>query len=247
MTMLGRLLVVAGLVCTLSGCINTEAVREEVREARKGPKFLDTEPTSIEDYSPHVSGMVWSYYVGVNAKPSAELTDLQRVKAGKDPDSFGYETTYPGTSTVTIEHFLIENNTLYIIDAGDSGEGFHAIKPMKPLLQFPAKQGSTWQWTGNGQTLAGEMRHTSAFHVDTDIQLKTRAGQFNVIRVEETQVPLDAEHQGVRCNLVTFYASGYGMVKQVSKLIQPDGTFERVEMELADATLLKDQKKKENP
>lgn len=226
----------------LSGCINQEQLVKESQEKKAGPEYLDTTPQEIADYVPHKEGTTWTYYNGFNTEPTAQLPTYQSVKSGSSvKERFQYLTDFQAQAVTqqAYESYVVENNTLFVTDAGDSGHARSTIEPPKPLLKFPAQQDSTWTWEGYGRTMAGDMKHRSFFRVDTDVDIKTRAGRFKTIRVEETQTALDPKYAGNTSMIVTFWASGYGLVKQVSRLQKPNGQVDKVTTELAESSLLK--------
>jgi hypothetical protein len=232
--------VTLALALALTGCLREEKIREEMKEATRAPEYLDTVPRSIADFVPHRPETTWTYYAGINARPSAQFRSDQTVDSRSATRGvFRYVTEFAGSDIRAFEEYIIRDNAMYIVRSGDDRGGDSSVRPMKPLLRFPAKQDSSWTWEGYGRTMAGDVEHTSYFRVDTGVSIETRAGHFKVIRVEETQVPHDPVWRGYRISVVSLYASGYGLVKQISQVVTPDGRRTRVEIELADSSLLK--------
>lgn len=231
-----------GTILLLSGCIDSQEIQKKTIQAKAGPEFLDTVPRSIADFSPHEPGTTWTMYWGVDAEPSPTQTSVQSVRRGGKAGTFSFVTTRPDSAIEAYENFYITDNSLMITGSSDSrSTSSSKISPPKRILVFPVAQDTKWEWEGIGRTMLDDddVKHHSYFHVDTDVPLETRAGRFNTIRVEETQIPLDPRFKAYKSIVVCFYASGYGVVKQVARVVAPDGSSHRVTAELADSSLLK--------
>ncbi|MFQ3594409.1 MAG: hypothetical protein SNJ82_14620 [Gemmataceae bacterium] len=152
-------------------------------------------------------GTVWTYIVGEN-RFEIRLTKMEKI--GK-VECARLEMFVDGKSR-SFEHLGIDGNIL----ARHSFEG----KPTNPpiaLLKLPPKPGEKWNVESklDGQLFKGTLAVSEEL-------VQVPAGKYTAIKVSGVDMDLN----GQKFNVSYWFASGVGMVKQVSELAGQKVTFE---------------------
>ena len=171
---------------------------------------MSAAPGQTPDYWPLKVGSTWTVTTTAQNKSMDQVITVSDVK----PDKGGSVATLQYTSggkTVQIEKYSVTPQGIARLASGPDGSG--TISPGLPIIKYPMKAGTTWNWKGDINFNGTNCKGTSTLTVSGPTNVKTPAGTFPCMKVH-SQLTLSAQGQTFVAPNDYWFAPNVGIVQQ---------------------------------
>ncbi len=167
-------------------------------------------PAKAADYFPMAVGNQW--FMRATYENQIMTIKMQVVAQHIVHGKTEYTLDYHRNSTpCQREVYIGGKNGVYRTEGGPAG--LFTVNPPIPMIEYPLVKGKKWRWSGviHGSHL------TSDFHVIGPVQLKTPAGKFDTMKIQQT-INITSQAGTSRVTNIFWFAKGIGIVRQFANL-----------------------------